>query len=176
MPFFSFEKQNIHVNNHSPSIPKGKFFCCRKIEAGKNIVNSYYLIYEDNDENTMSYSERISDIYTWCGLDLSKSPSELAWFAMLIPILSFLTQWISMKITTSNQPNMADNPMGSSLKVMNFTMPLISAFFCYTLPTGLGLYWVIGSVFQIGKQFTVGGDKFGTGNHIRSPPAPSWLR
>lgn len=125
------------------------------IEYEKSIVNSYYLIYEDNDENTMSYSERISDIYTWCGLDLSKSPSELAWFAMLIPILSFLTQWISMKITTSNQPNMADNPMGSSLKVMNFTMPLISAFFCYTLPTGLGLYWVMAAVVQIGQQLII---------------------
>ena len=39
--------------------------------------------------------------------------------------------------------------MASSMKVMNIMMPLMSAFFCYTFASGLGLYWVIGSVIQI---------------------------
>ena len=33
--------------------------------------------------------------------------------------------------------------------------PIMSAFFCYSLAAGLGLYWVIGAVFQIGQQFFI---------------------
>ena len=38
--------------------------------------------------------------------------------------------------------------MASSMKMMNITMPLMSAFFCYSFASGLGLYWIIGSVIQ----------------------------
>ena len=126
------------------------------IEYEKSIVNSYYLIYEDNDENTMSYSERISDIYTWCGLDLSKSPSELAWFAMLIPILSFLSailmQRLSMARMNNNKkdekkqegPNMANGMM----KVM----PVLSLLIAFGVPAGLGLYWTISNVLSIAQM------------------------
>jgi YidC/Oxa1 family membrane protein insertase len=31
----------------------------------------------------------------------------------------------------------------------------MSAWFCYSFASGLGLYWVIGSVFQIGQQFFI---------------------
>lgn len=97
----------------------------------------------------------ISDIYTFATIDLSKSPSEDTWIALIIPILSFLTQWLSMKISTSNQAGMEGNPMASSMKMMSFAMPLISAFFCYSLPSGLGLYWVMSAVVQIVQQVLI---------------------
>ena len=105
---------------------------------------------DDEDINSIDeYSNQISEIYTLAKIDLSISPSDGAWFAIIIPILSFLTQWLSMKISQSgNQQNMENNPMASSMKMMMLTMPVLSAFFCYTLPAGLGLYWIMSAIVQ----------------------------
>ncbi|MBE5940453.1 MAG: YidC/Oxa1 family membrane protein insertase [Lachnospiraceae bacterium] len=104
--------------------------------------------------------KKIEKVYDFLTIDLSKSPSTSfglkEYLAILIPILSYLSQWLSMKISSGSQSqSMADNPMGSSMKMMNITMPLISAFFCWSLPAGLGVYWVISSVFQILQQLAV---------------------
>ena len=102
---------------------------------------------------------KISKIYKFGGIDLSRSPSqeknEGIWWALLIPILAALTQWYSTHIAQKSQPAMEDNPMASSFKMMNIMFPIMSAFFCYSLAAGLGLYWVIGAVFQIGQQFFI---------------------
>jgi YidC/Oxa1 family membrane protein insertase len=38
---------------------------------------------------------------------------------------------------------------------MNTMMPLMSAFFCYTLPAGMGLYWIAGSVVRSIQQVVI---------------------
>lgn len=93
-------------------------------------------------------------VYTFLGIDLSRSPSQEMdagiWWAILIPVLSALSQWLTAHLSSkTNQAQMQDNPMASSFKVMNIMLPLMSAFFCYSFASGLGLYWVIGSVIQI---------------------------
>ena len=60
--------------------------------------------------------------------------------ALLIPILSGLTQWFSVKL---------------SMKMMNNVMPLMSVVFCFTLPTGLGIYWVASAVVRMIQQIIV---------------------
>ncbi|MEE1516011.1 MAG: YidC/Oxa1 family membrane protein insertase [Lachnospiraceae bacterium] len=113
----------------------------------------------DNFSNMEKEHNKISNIYTFAGIDLSRSPSQEksvgVWWALLIPILSALTQWYSTHIAQKAQPAMEDNPMASSFKMMNIMFPLMSAWFCYSFASGLGLYWVIGSVFQIGQQFFI---------------------
>ena len=42
----------------------------------------------------------------------------------------------------------ADSMM-SSMKVMSYSMCLVSAIFCYSFPAGLGLYWVVSSLVQV---------------------------
>lgn len=113
-----------------------------------------------NNEKLHDESKDITKVYNFAGINLSKSPSsEMAnkiWWALLIPILSALTQWISMKISqSSTASNAEDNPMAASMNSMMIFMPLISAFFCYTLPSGLGLYWVISAVVQIIQQIFI---------------------
>jgi YidC/Oxa1 family membrane protein insertase len=34
------------------------------------------------------------------------------------------------------------------MKVMNVTMPIFSAWLCYTMPAGMGLYWISGAVIR----------------------------
>lgn len=42
--------------------------------------------------------------------------------------------------------------MMQSMKTMNMMMPIMSAIFCYTLPAGMGLYWVAGAVVRSIQQ------------------------
>ena len=42
-----------------------------------------------------------------------------------------------------------------SMKTMNLMMPLMSAFFCFTLPAGMGLYWIAGSVIRSIQQILI---------------------
>lgn len=105
--------------------------------------------------NIEKEEEEISSIYSFAFIDLSKSPSEGEWYALIIPLLAFLTQFLSVKISQSTQPSMEGNPMASSMKMMTLIMPLISAFFCYSLPAGLGLYWVMNAVVQILQQLFI---------------------
>ena len=41
------------------------------------------------------------------------------------------------------------------MKMMNTMMPIMSAFFCYTLPAGMGLYWIAGSVVRSVQQVVI---------------------
>lgn len=98
---------------------------------------------------------RINNMNNFLGVNLAEAPGFALTPALLIPILSGITQWISTKLMTANQPmnsNDEENTMASSMKMMNNMMPLISAFFCITMPSGLGIYWVATSTFMILQQ------------------------
>ena len=73
--------------------------------------------------------------------------------AVAIPLLSALTQWLNVKLSPSqantNNASPEENPMMASMKTMNTMMPLMSAFFCFTLPAGMGLYWIAGAVVRM---------------------------
>lgn len=67
----------------------------------------------------------------------------------VIPVLAGLTQWANLKVSQRNQPKMdTDTTMGSTMNTMNYMMPLMSVFFCVTLPAGMGLYWIASAVFR----------------------------
>ena len=47
------------------------------------------------------------------------------------------------------------NSMEQSMKMMNTMMPIMSMFFCYTMPAGMGLYWIAGSVVRSIQQVAI---------------------
>lgn len=82
--------------------------------------------------------------------------------ALSIPILSAVTQWINVKLmpqqnTQQDNKNANDQQaaMMQSMKTMNMMMPIMSAIFCYTLPAGMGLYWVAGAVVRSIQQVVI---------------------
>ena len=78
--------------------------------------------------------------------------------AVLIPVLAAVTQWLNAKLMTNmTGTNGADaeNSMAASMKTMNTMMPLMSAFFCLTLPVGLGIYWIAGAVVRSVQQVII---------------------
>ncbi len=78
--------------------------------------------------------------------------------ALAIPVLSAVTQWINTKLmpqADTSSKNGQESTMASSMKMMNTIMPLMSAWFCFTLPSGMGLYWVAGSVVRSVQQVII---------------------
>lgn len=81
----------------------------------------------------------------------------LAVASVIIPVLSALTQWISIKLTPQSQStgDAQQDTMMQSMKTMNVLMPLMSAYFCFTLPAGMGLYWVASAVVRSIQQIVI---------------------
>ena len=116
--------------------------------------------FDDNYNGIEEIHKNVIDVYSFAGIDLSRTPSQEVsmgiWWALLIPVLSAVLQWITMNHSTKTQQTTGvDNPMASSMKMMNVFMPLMSAFFCYSFASGLGLYWVMGSVIQLIQQIVI---------------------
>lgn len=73
--------------------------------------------------------------------------------ALLIPVLSYLTQMINIKLMP--QATNGNDQMASQMKMMNLMMPLMSLFFCFTVPVGLGIYWICSALVRGIQQFFV---------------------
>lgn len=106
----------------------------------------------------------INHMNTFFGVNVSQNPTFGLSVGVLIPILSGLTQYISVKISQGQTQMDDDNPAAASMKMMTLFMPLMSVFFAFSLPAGLGLYWIATAVFQTILQLIVNRyyDKIGT--------------
>ena len=81
----------------------------------------------------------------------------LVFAALLIPVLAYVTQVLSIKLmpNANNNTGNENDMMAQQMKMMNKTMPLMSLFFCFTLPVGLGIYWVISAAYRSVQQVTI---------------------
>jgi len=75
--------------------------------------------------------------------------------AVLVPLLAALTQWLNVKLMPQPSTGDENSTMNSTMKTMNMTMPLMSAWFCFTLPSGMGLYWIAGAVIRGIQQWAI---------------------
>ena len=101
----------------------------------------------------------IEEMNSFFGINLATAPFtgftsiNIAW---IIPILAGLTQFISVKLTSNTTQMMDENSTSAQMmKSMMITMPLMSVFFCFTLPSAIGIYWVIQGVLQLIQQLIV---------------------
>lgn len=104
--------------------------------------------------------EQLHHMNYFLGLNIAEAPATLikngiaagtigiVIIALMIPVLAGLTQYISVKITSANNTGDANNQMASTMKTMNLMFPLMSVFMSFTLPTGLGIYWVVSAVVR----------------------------
>ena len=124
-------------------------------------------------EDVAYITEKLDKYNNFLGLNIANSPSFTIgqafdngqWLlligAILIPLLSALTQWINVKLMPNSTPTDTKNQneqqaaMMSSMKMMNYMMPITSAIFCFTLPAGMGIYWIAGSVVRTIQQIAI---------------------
>lgn len=125
----------------------------------------------NNDPDAISCQNSLNTFNNFLGLNIGDSPSViiknalavgsylLVAGAILIPILAAVTQWINVKLAPQPQQNPNDpnggGAMASSLKTMNLVMPIMSAIFCFTLPAGMGIYWIAGAVVRTIQQIVI---------------------
>jgi YidC/Oxa1 family membrane protein insertase len=83
------------------------------------------------------------------GIDLTQAPGMRFTIYLLIPILCYITQflssWLSIRMTSAANPQQAKG-MNTSMIVF---MPLITTWFSLTVPASLGFYWVVSNIFMI---------------------------
>lgn len=73
--------------------------------------------------------------------------------ALLIPVLSYLTQMLNIKLMP--QATNGNDQVANQMKMMNLMMPLMSLFICFTVPVGLGFYWICSALVRGIQQFFV---------------------
>lgn len=97
-----------------------------------------------SDENKPKL-ETLNENMNFLGLDLGETPTfEFNWL-LIIPILSLLLSLIqtvlSNKLNEKTNPQTADQM--KSMKMVMYTMPLMSLFIAFTVPAGVGFYWAV---------------------------------
>lgn len=115
-------------------------------------------IYQSVMQNPDAYSSVGSDIIlkmqslnmNFIGMDLSSTPNfpwQGGWnWLVLIPILSGATAVLTSVISIRNNPSMGS--AGNSMKGMMLFMPLVSLYFTFLVPAGVGIYWILSNVFS----------------------------
>ncbi len=123
-------------------------------------------------DTVQSTYNTLSEYNNFLGLNIANSPSYivsdafkagsygLVIGALMVPILAALTQYLNVKLMPQQENKGGSgsetaDAMMQSMKTMNMTMPIMSAFFCFTLPTGMGIYWIAGSVVRSIQQVIV---------------------
>ena len=71
--------------------------------------------------------------------------------ALLIPLFSYLTQLLSIKLMPT--ADAGNDQMAQQMKTMNMMMPLVSFGFCFITPVGVGIYWIFSALYRCGQQF-----------------------
>lgn len=138
-------------------------------ESGWNSLSDYFPNLSDSIAST---AENLRQVNYLGVLNISDTPWNLmksafdagAWIiiicAILIPVGSYLTQVISMKLVMSfngNGKNSAksndqQDQMMRQMNTMNKFMPIVSFIMCFTVPVGLGFYWIMSAVVRIVQQ------------------------
>lgn len=104
--------------------------------------------------NTIGFGVNIAEA-PWGQIAGSNGMIQKVFYAA-IPVLSVVTQMIQTKFAMRNQPPMDEkSTAAATMKSMNTFMPFMSGFFCLTLPVGVGIYWIAGSVFRIFQQMII---------------------
>jgi len=116
-----------------------------EISAAKALESSF-----DKVKDIVSIDNIIN--FDFFGFDLSVTPNLTSKY-VLIPILAGVTTYlvsiVSNKISGAN----ANAQTAGSMKTMNAIFPFMTAYFAITLPAGLGIYWTISNLFQIGQMY-----------------------
>ncbi len=98
-------------------------------------------------------------------VDLSVTPSiTFSWpqvLYLLIPIITFVTLYFSMKLNRKMTGGLSDQQAaaggasntGAANKIMDLMMPALSTFFTFMFPAVLGIYWIFNNLLGTVQQF-----------------------
>jgi YidC/Oxa1 family membrane protein insertase len=118
----------------------------------KHIISPQYIPTNSNLYRAVIHSH---GVLSFLGLNLTDSVRSPGSFAHRIPyiliiLIAVVLQYISIwQITTRNPAAQQANPQ---MQAMQKFMPLIFVVFYIVLPAGVGVYFIVSSLFRIGQQ------------------------
>ena len=171
------------VSENRILVGKGKFSNTDKIvdvlyklqDSSWDALAEVFPNLENSIEQTQEYVRGFNYFPTaGFGINIAETPSSMfsaaiANFSIVaiivavsIPILAGATQYISVVISQKsiNRANdlnkkTEENAMMSQMNMMTKIMPLMSVVFCFTMPVGLGLYWIASAVVRTVQQILI---------------------
>lgn len=138
--------------------------------AGWNILRDNFSGLSDVITSTEAAVQHMNNFF---GINIANSPMNLissGWKekdfiliigAILIPLFSYLSQVLNIKLMSSNNAATANasgdgnDAMAKQMKTMNTMMPLISLVMVFSVPVGAGIYWIAGSVIRSIQQIVL---------------------
>ena len=113
-----------------------------------------------------NFSERVSEFYdkfTFLGANLAKYPSlhPDSWnretiVLAIIPFLAGLAQLISSVYSQIHQKKVNPNLQGGGcMTFMMYFMPVLSIWFAFNVPAGIGFYWIWSALFSFVITFAL---------------------
>lgn len=144
-------------------------------ELGAYASQSAEQLFKNAQIQLATWSEKVLDAaeawvinFDFLGLNLAQNPSQalgaltrgnysdLGTIALIIiPALAIFTTWLSMKqsqaMSGQNQQD-ANSQTAQMSKSMNMMMPIMTGFFTFSLPSGMGLYWIASNLVQMLQQ------------------------
>lgn len=123
------------------------------MEHVRNNADSYSSL----SEKFLSKVSEFNDKFTIFGANLGKTPTlhpdswtKEAIILCAIPFLAGLSQLLVSVYSQIHQKktNPAAQPGGGCMAVMMYGMPLLSIWFAFQVPAGVGFYWIWSSIFS----------------------------
>ena len=134
-------------------------------DHGDNIVEAFskfqYYTFDQGGEVIISLGKAVDTIpnFNIGGLNFGLTPSWDNLILMLVPVLTFVTYFLSSKINRKFMYQPATNEgidarqQACSNTMMDVTMPAMSAFFTLAVPAVIGVYWAFRSWVGLLKSF-----------------------
>ena len=137
----------------------------RFLQINPEIMDSHWIVETGKNYALINFD--------FLGMDLSQTPDLNAFFSLclgkaqgltkstvllwIIPILSGVSAYVTSKVSQNQnpQPQQTDkdgNSMAGTMKGMMVIMPLMSVWFAFTLPSGVGVYWIISNIISLVQQ------------------------
>lgn len=127
--------------------------------------------FPDLSEIIKKTQESIHEMNYFLGINIAETPSSmlsavkdefsigLLIAAIAIPLLAGVTQWINAKVsqsaTNKNRKQNEENNMVQQMDTMMKIMPIMSIVMCFSMPAGLGIYWIASAVIRTVQQFII---------------------
>jgi len=107
-----------------------------------------------------SISDKLLPIdFNFLGLNLAQTPqwNAISWL-WIIPVLSGVTALLMNKLMTKMTAKISGGPPqgGNQMAIMNAMMPVMSIWFGFILPAGVGLYWITSNLVMGVQEVLIG--------------------
>lgn len=108
-----------------------------------------------NFDKVAGVSENLMRVnFDFLGMNLAATPDFKAFNLLwIIPVLSGVTALLYSLITQKMQPQQAQQ--GGSTAMLTYMMPLMSVYFGFILPAGLGVYWIANNIFMAVQELAL---------------------